>query len=303
MTRVSTMREAKRNETAAWLVMLATPLFFSSNLIFGRWTIPEVAPATLAFIRWGAVALVLAPFAVMDVRRAAVPWARLALLGFLGMWVCGAVVYAALAHTTATNAVLIYTTSPVWVLLIERARGVPLDARPAIGCLVAMAGIAVIVFRGDAALLLALRFNAGDAMILLCAIAWAGYSILFRAPSLAAFSAPGLFGLVAGLGTLLLAPFAAWEWLAGLPMPTTRHAWTGIAGIVLFSSLVAFGGYQFGLRRFGAQVTSVFMYLLPIYGTALAVLFLGERLAPFHAAGVALVLGGVVLATWRRNAA
>ena len=296
------MKDDRGHGALAWAVMLATPLFFSSNLVFGRWTIPEVAPATLAFLRWGAVALVLAPFAVADWRRVAVPWTRLVLLAFLGMWVCGAVVYAALAHTTATNAVLIYTTSPVWIILVERLRGAPLDARRAIGCAVAMLGVAVIVFRGEPARMLAMDLNVGDAMILACAIAWAGYSIAFRDASLAPFSAAGLFGTVAGLGALLLAPFAAWEWASGLPMPTSERAWTGLAGIVLFSSLIAFGGYQFGLRRFGAQVTSVFMYLLPVYGTGLAVIFLGERLQPFHGAGIALVLGGVVLATWAKRA-
>lgn len=281
----------------AGAVMLLTPLFFSSNLVFGRWTVPEVAPATLAFLRWGAVALVLSPFALAAWRRVRPPLGLVTLLAALGMGVCGAVVYLALGWTTATNATLIYTTSPIFVLLIERARGTPLSAVKAVGCTVAMVGITVILFRGEPARILALRFNVGDALILACAIAWAGYSVAFRDTRLAAVGAAGLFGLIAGAGAVLLAPFALGEWLAGAPIPTTGRAWTGIAGIVVFSSLLAFGGYQFGLRRFGAQVTSVFMYLLPIYGTGLAVLFLGERVEPFHAAGIALVLCGVVAAT------
>ena len=219
------------------------------------------------------------------------------------MGVCGAVVYLALAWTSATNAVLIYTTSPVFILLIERLRGVPLAPRKLVGCLVALAGVATIVFRGEPARLLGLDFNTGDALILACAIAWAGYSILFRDERVSGFGAAALFGLVAGAGALLLLPFAAAEWWAGAPMPTTPRAWTGIAGIVVFSSLIAFGGYQFGLRRFGAAVTGVFMYLLPIYGVLLAVLFLGERVEPFHGAGVVLILSGVVVATWVRQPA
>ena len=286
----------------AWMVMLFTPLFFSTNLVFGRWTVPEVAPSTLAFLRWTAVALILSPFAVRAVRHQSIPWRLVATLGALGMVVCGAVVYLALDYTTATNATLIYTTSPVFILLIERMRGVPLSARRALGCLVAILGVATIVFRGDPARVMSLDLNAGDALILLCAIAWAGYSIAFRDQRLAAIGAPALFGLIAGIGAMLLAPFALLEWASGADMPTTQRAWTGIAGIVLSASLFAFSGYQFGLRRFGPQLTGVFMYLLPVYGVALAIAFLGERFAAFHAAGIALVLGGVVLATWPKRA-
>ncbi len=96
--------------------MLLTPLFFSSNLIFGRSTIPEVAPFTLAFLRWSAAALLLSPFLWMARDRLRtyvsdhpVHWL---VLGFLGMWICGAGVYYALQFTTATNGTLIYTTSP-----------------------------------------------------------------------------------------------------------------------------------------------------------------------------------------------
>ena len=124
-----------------------------------------------------------------------------------------------------------------------------------------------------------------------------------REPRLEGVPAAGLFGAVSAAGALVLLPFAAAEMAFGLAMPANGRAWLGIGGIVLFSSLLAFGGYQFGLRRFGARVTSVFMYLLPAYGVVLAVLFLGERFLPFHAVGIALILGGVILATRRASAA
>jgi hypothetical protein len=101
-------------------VMILTPLFFSSNLIFGRSTIPEVAPFTLAFLRWTAASLALAPFVWLarDHVRTYVSSSprHWLLLGFLGMWICGAGVYYALQFTTATNGTLIYTTSPLMVI-------------------------------------------------------------------------------------------------------------------------------------------------------------------------------------------
>lgn len=289
-------------QSAAVAVMVLTPLFFSTNLIFGRGVIGDVAPFTLAFLRWGAVALALAPFVLAD-RTAALRLVRghapfLTLLGLLGMWICGALVYLALQRTTATNGTLIYTTSPVFIILIDaiaNRRGI--GPRAAAGSVLALAGIAIIVLRGDLQALLALDFNDGDLIFVGAAIAWAVYSLLLRSPRVTGVSNLALLPMIAAAGALLLAPFAAFEYLSGAPMPVTGSAWGGIAGIVAFASLAAFLGFQFGIRRLGAPVAGVFMYLLPPYGVGLAVLFLGETFHAYHALGIVLVCGGVILAT------
>ncbi len=297
-------------QTAAVAVMVLTPLFFSTNLIFGRGVIGEVAPFTLAFLRWGAVALALAPFAVAD-RTAALRLIRgdapfLALLGLLGMWICGALVYLALQRTTATNGTLIYTTSPVFIILIDAfANRRRIGLRAAAGSGLALAGIATIVLRGELSALLALDVNDGDLIFVGAAIAWAVYSLMLRSPRVTGIANLALLPLIASAGALLLAPFAAYEYLSGAPMPVTGSAWSGIAGIVVFASLAAFLGFQFGIRRLGAPVAGVFMYLMPPYGVGLAVLFPGETFKAYHAIGIVLVCGGVILATlpaaWMRG--
>lgn len=296
------MTSTSGRQTAAIVVMVLTPLFFSTNLIFGRGVIGEVAPFTLAFLRWGAVALALAPFVLAD-RDAARRLVRydgsfLALLGLLGMWICGGLVYLALQRTSATNGTLIYTTSPVFIILIDaivnRRR---IGLRPAMGSILALAGIATIVLRGNLAALLSLDFNGGDLIFVGAAIAWAVYSLMLRSPRVSGVANLALLPLIAAAGALLLAPFAAFEFLAGAPMPATAAAWSGIAGIVVFASLAAFLGFQFGIRRLGAPVAGVFMYLMPPYGVGLAVLFLGETFNLYHAVGIVLVSGGVILAT------
>ena len=75
------------------------------------------------------------------------------------------------------------------------------------------------------------------------------------------------------------------------------RAWASIAGIVIFASVLSFSAYQYGIKKVGPALTSIFLYLLPVYGIALAVLFLGEAFRPYHAVGLVLVLGGIVLAT------
>lgn len=286
----------------AVLVMLVTPLLFSTNLVFGRGVVDEVAPFTLAFLRWASVAVALSPFLLLE-RRTAFAVLRgnaalVVLLGFLGMWLCGAIVYRALAMTTATNGTLIFTTSPVIILFIEAIfRGRSIGRREAIGSAIAFVGVAVIVLKGDLGALSTLDVNAGDLIMLGMAVAWATYSILYRSPPLATLSNLALFCAVAAAGALTLLPFAAGEFLLAEPMPRTASAWTSIAGIVVFSSLLAFSGFQYGVRRLGPSAAGVFMYLLPPYGVFLAVTFLGETFHAFHAVGIALVMGGIALAT------
>ncbi len=289
-----------RQTALAVAVMVVTPLFFSSNLLFGRALTGEVAPFTLAFIRWGLVALALSPFLLREragLRDVLSSHPRLvATLSFLGMVVCGAGVYVALESTTATNGTLIYTSSSVFIILIEAAFfGRAIGWREALGSAIAFAGVAVIVLKGE---LSALDLHWGDLAFVAAALSWAVYSVLYRSPTLGAVSNLALFGLVTLIAAAMLAPFAAIEWLTAGAMPDTASDWSAIAGTAVFASLLAFSGFQFGIRVLGPSIAGIFMYLLPPFGVTMAILFLGEEFRAFHAAGIALVMGGVILATF-----
>lgn len=287
----------------AYIIMIVAPLFFSTNMIFGRGVAEEVSPFTLALLRWLAVGAALSPLIFKE--RAVirdmlcVRWQLLVGIAFLGMWICGGGVYFALQYTTATNGTLIYTTSPVIILILEAVfRGRRIAFREGIGAILAFLGVGVIVLRGDLAALTAMQFNAGDLIFVAAAFAWAFYSLLYRTPELQRVSNLAMLGLLALFGAALLLPAAAIEWISGARLPATGQAWGSIAGIVVFSSLLAFSAFQFGIRELGATLAGVFMYLMPPYGVALAVLFLGEQLFAFHLAGIALVMSGVILATF-----
>ena len=132
----------------AYLLLAIMPLFFSSNIIFGRAAVDEVEPFTLAFIRWSASALILSIITAGAVRAA---WPRFRAAGrllfinaFLGMWICGALVYLALKYTSATNGTLIYTSSPVLIILIEWLfRGRAVNWREIVGITAALIGVVV----------------------------------------------------------------------------------------------------------------------------------------------------------------
>ncbi len=286
----------------AYLILTVMPLFFVSNLIIGRPAVETVPPWTLATLRWVLTCAILSPFVwpLLREHKTAIrtQWRIIALLGFLGMWICGGLVYVALQHTTAINATLIYTASPVLVVLLAALlarRALPVTQ--ALGVALGVAGVFTVVLKGDPSALLRLRFNAGDLGIVVAAISWAIYSLLLKRPAFERIPTTAAFFVIALAGGILLLPAAAFELALGAPFPTTARAWASIGGIVLFSSILSFGTYQYGVKTVGPSVTSVFMYLLPCYGVALAAIFLGEELHAYHAAGLALVMLGIVLAT------
>ena len=282
--------------------MAIMPLFFSSNIIFGRAAVEYVEPFTLAFLRWFLTALILLPFVRTEIQNnrqsiVQLKW-PLMVMGLLGMWICGALVYLALKYTTATNGTLIYTSSPVLIILIELLfKGRKVGWREGLGITLAFIGVVTIVAKGLFANLLNLQFNAGDIILVVTALSWAIYSVGLKSDRYKSFSTLGLFFLIAASGAVLLLPFAVVEMLYFKDFPTSSAAWGNIAGIVVISSLLAFSTFQFGVKTLGPSLAGIFLYLLPIYGVSLAILFLGEELANYHFWGVLLVLGGVVMAT------
>lgn len=286
----------------AYLLLLAMPAFFSSNLVLGRAAVEVVEPWTLAFWRWALAFLILLPFAARDFRAHAGTLLRaipiLLVLGTLGMWICGAIVYLSLKDTSATNATLIYTTSPIFIILIEMAfRGRAARFREIIGIVLSVIGVGVIVLKADPEALIAMRFSLGDIGILVCAVCWAVYSVLLRRPELQSVPTPTLFAAIAFAGVVTLFPFMLWETAVLGGVPATASAWTSIVALAIFPSVLAFGLFQYGVKIVGPAVTGIFMYLMPPYGVALAVMLLGETLHGYHIAGMILVTIGVAVAT------
>ena len=209
------------------------PLFFASNMLFGKAIITGVEPWTLAFVRWGVVFLILFPFAAKPLwqykRRIGSLFSMFGVMGFLGMWVCGAIVYFALTKTSGTNAILIYLSSPVLIVLFEAIyRGRRISLREGIGILIASFGVLVILMRGDIENALALRFNVGDIAMVAAAIAWAVYSVMFKSDQLTGLPSLMLLCLFSLMGALTLAPFAAFELTYVSNLPSEVPVWLGI---------------------------------------------------------------------------
>ncbi len=286
--------------TAFLLLALAT-LFWAGNWVLGRALRDDFEPAALNFWRWLIAALALAPFAVPRLREHLGAIRRsaglLLALSFFGVALFQWMIYEGLKTTTAVNAVLINSSFPAFMLLcswaIDRERG---TRRQIVGMLISLAGILVIMARGDPASLVRLEFHTGDALILLAMPVWGVYSVLLKRRPRELDGVAFLF-VISLIGVVLLLPaFALEAWHSPPRWPGPQ----GVAAVLyvgLGASVAAFICWNRGVAVVGANAAGFTLHLLPAFGTLLAMLFLRESFHLFHAAGIATILAGVVVAT------
>jgi drug/metabolite transporter (DMT)-like permease len=181
----------------------------------------------------------------------------------------------------------------VWSLLLFRE---PLTRGQIAGIVVSLVGVVVIVSAGDPARLASFALNAGDVAVLVAMAIYALYSTLLRRrPGMTQVS---FLALTMGFGALMLVPFTAGEWLAGerAPAPTLAMI-AAILYVAIFPSILGYLCFNRGVQLIGANRAGPFFHLIPLFGAALSVVFLGERPALYHGLAAILVIGGVFIAS------
>ena len=289
---------------AAYALLLATPVLFACNNVAARWAAGTVPPIAMAFWRWALTFLMILPFVAGPLRRDRElirrEFGRLFVLGGIGMAASGALVYVGAKWTPATNIGLIYSASPALILLLDWLVAREPPAKPQIvGVLMCMAGVVLIVARGDPAVLTGLRFTVGDIWIVLGAVSWSVYSVLLRhlpsrLPLLTRFAGMTL------AGTLALTPFYLLEIASGRTMNLDAHDVGTVVFLAVVTGLGAFLAHARLTALLGTRRTGLLLYIIPIYNAVLAMLVLGEQLHLYHLAGTLLILPGVYLATRAR---
>ena len=285
-----------------YFILNAIPLFFSSNVILGRALNSAVEPATLAFYRWSIAALILLLISSRQVWQHRADLMRildlLFLLGFLGMFVSGAVFYAGLHQTTAIKGALIYMASPAIIVILEVLfRGLRLDLIKIFGIGSAMAGVVIILLSGNGANQSLFQWQSGDLYCIAASISWAFYSVILKTDRVSKIPTLVLFCAIAIAGTIILTPFYIWENGFTASFDFSAATWMSILFLASISSVLAFGFYQKGVELVGASTTGLYLYLLPVYASIIAISWLGEVLSAYHIIGFVLITGGLYFST------
>lgn len=290
-----------RNVSPYLLLALAT-LFWAGNAVVARALHDFLPPVTMAFGRWVLASVILLPFVLRPMYRQRAllraSWGRLVLLSALGVSGGNTLTYVALQTTTATNSVLISSVSPLlivflgWVLF-----SVKLARKQQAGIVLSLIGMAVIVSRGDASVFSRLDFDRGDFILIGSSFLWALYTVFLRWRP-AGIGAPAFLGSTVMIGAVLLLPFYVAETMSGRNAVWNVATGAGLAYIAIFPSVLAYLFWNRGVHQVGANRAALFLYLVPVFGIALAVTFLGEWLHLFHLIGAALIFAGIYLGTF-----
>ncbi|MEP9352732.1 DMT family transporter [Xanthobacter sp. KR7-65] len=285
---------------APYVLLTCVALLWAINLVVGRYVAGHVPPATLAMVRWMGATLILLPFAWKQISR---DWPvirrslpMLTLLAATGIASYNAMSYYGLQYTQAVNGLLVQSTAPllvaVWSFVLFRER---LGLGQMAGVVTSMAGVLLIISHGDLDTFLHLKPNVGDVWIIVALVIYAFYATILRnRPPLGPLS---FLSSIMALGSLLLIPFALWEASQGKYLPLDHVTFATLAYVMTGPSLVAYLFFNRGVELVGANAAAPFLHLLPVFGTALAIIFLGEEMAWYHFAGYALVITGIALAT------
>ncbi len=295
------------SKNQAYLMLAGSSLFWSGNFVIGRAFASDIAPLTLSYLRWQTALLILLPFTLRPLIE---QWSlimhykwRMLLLGVLGVAGFNTFAYLGLHETTATNALLINSFIPILIILLSRIYpGQPIRWNQLLGILISTAGVAILIAQGEWRRLLALEINRGDLWVLGAALIWAVYSIglRFRPVDLKPFSFLAFTVLV---GVLTLAPFYWLNPLGEPPFEPSLPNLVAVAYVALFASVGAYLFWNQGVKVVGAGTAGQFIHLMPVFGTLMAVLFLGERLHGYHVAGAAAIAAGIYLSLSRRFSA
>ncbi len=289
-----------------YLLLSITALCWAGNAIVGRLAAGHIPPVTLSFLRWSLAFLVILPFAWKHLVR---DWAAIRgrlgimiVLSITGIGAFNTLQYWALEHTQALNTLLLQSAGPlvvaVWSLMLL---GVRLTLAQAAGIMLSMAGVLVILMHGDLTKLSNIEFNRGDLIFIVALAIFGLYSVLsLKRPNIHGLS---FVAFTFGAGAACLIPLFVWELFARPLMRIDAANLLTLFYVALFPSTLAYLCFNRGVQLIGANRAAPFFHVVPVFGTVMSIVFLGEHPQVFHFVGFALVLTGVFVASRKPQAA
>src|SRR4051794_37246091 len=283
-----------------YLLLSLTALFWAGNAIVGRIAAGHIAPVMLSFLRWSGAFLIILPFAWRHLVR---DWplirkrlGMMILLSVTGIGGFNTLQYWALEHTQALNTLLLQSAGPLFVAIWSLALlGVRLTLTQACGIALSLCGVLVILLHGDLTTLKNIEFNKGDLILTVALFIFGLYSVLsLKRPAIHGLS---FVAFTFGAGAACLIPLLVWELSTQPVMRIDAANLLTLLYVALFPSTLAYLCFNRGVQLIGANRAAPIFHVVPMFGTVMSIVFLGEHPQPFHFLGFALVLTGVLVAS------
>ncbi len=283
-----------------YLLLCIATLGWAGNAVVGRLAAGHIPPVTLSFLRWSFAFLIILPFAWKHLKR---DWGAIRgqlglmiLISLTGIAIFNMLQYWALEYTQALNTLLLQSAAPlfvaVWSLILL---GVRLTLAQAGGIALSLIGVLVILLHGDLSALTGIMFNKGDIIFTVALVIFGLYSVL-------TLKRPPIHGLsfavfTFGCGAACLIPLLIWELISRPVMELNAANLLSLAYVAVFPSTLAYLCFNRSVQLIGANRAAPFFHVVPVFGTVMSIVFLGENPQLFHLVGFALVLTGVFVAS------
>lgn len=281
-----------------YFLLAIAPLCWAGNIVLARGVVHIIPPVSLAFWRWTIASLLLLPFAWMNAKQDwplfIRHWKMIFFLSLVGISGFNTLLYIAVHTTTAINGALIQTTMPAAIILISLiAFKEKVSRLQSLGVGLCVLGACLVVLRGRFSTFFDLSFVEGDFVMLAAVLLYALYSVfLRRKPPMHLLS---FLLYTFATGALGLLPLYLWELIYRPAFALRFNVVSSILYVATFPSIVAFFCWNWGVEQIGANRAGLFVNLIPVFASLMAVAWLGESIKAFHLIGMLLIFGGMVL--------
>ena len=290
----------KNNSYFPYLLLFIQPIFMATNIIVARGGVEYVPPVSLAFWRWLTVFLILLPFFYSEIlsnkKYFNKEFWKLFFLGSMGCGVCGAFPFIAGMSTTMANMGIIYTSSPVFIIILSvMFFKDKINFSRILGLVLCLIGVLAIISKGNFDLLINFKFTSGDLWMIGAAMGWAIYSI-YLLNWKSKFSLMARFTLIAMFGAISLFPFYILEEVFYFNTSFNNNFIFWVLFAAISPGIIAFTLYTKVQKYLGASLTGFTLYIFSIYSAIYGIILFDEALLNFHYFGAAFVFAGVYLA-------
>ena len=294
-----------KNEIKAYIMLILATSFWAGNFIVGKVaTLFEIPPISLNFYRWFFAWIVLAPFTMRQVILCKSIIKKnifsILIMSFTSISIFNSAVYYGLNYTQVLNGVLMISTIPILIIVISSIfKTEKINIFQIFGVLVSLSGVIIIITKMELQKLLHFQLNKGDLWILVAMLSWSIYSIIIKEKKINLKPFVLLQTLIT-FGVIMLIPFYCLEISSGKFIPLNVPVFLTIAYVVLFAGIGAYIFWNKAVMTIGPNRSGVFLHLMPVFSSIMAIGLLGESFAKFHSVGALFIVIGIFLSSRKK---
>ena len=296
----------RNKNNLAYILLVLTTLFWSGNFIVGKAASTyEIPPFSLNFYRWLFAGLILLPFTLREIlKKKKYIFNNIGffiILGITSITIFNSTVYYSLYYMQVISGVLMISTIPVWIMFISSILGIEKTNKFQIfGVILSLLGVLFIITKSDLNVIKNLAFNRGDLIMAIGMFAWALYSALLKKKSYE-ISQITLLEVVIITGLIFLIPIYVLEMNFGNQIIIDKPFILTLSYVVIFPGLASFFFWIKGIGIIGANRAGVFLHLMPVFGSIMAIILFNEKFMFYHILGAIFIIAGITLSNKKKN--